>query len=794
MATLILIALFAVTVAIGAIVGLVRGLNKSVIRLITFTVAMILTFLVAAPITNAVVSNLGLESLLLSGLEGSDITALLETVPQLAGMLTALPGLVVGIVMFPVIFVVLNFISWIVFLCIQKPLRKAIFHETFGPKGAPVAEAVPVEGAVENVELPTEAAPAPSKGARIGKRFAGMGIGIVTGVLIFAMLLTPTLGLFAMLPKAESTEKMMDAMVSQDLLSADNAERILGAYGATDNGLVNFYGAIGFGSAGKAYLNAVSKFEVNGQTMYLCEELGALMNIVQNVLGNDRLLSVLGSEDPNALYVLLADKEFMDGLMGDLFGSKILSALVPELVSMAMESVAAGMNVPANTEAVYNNMMDDVALAVRNAAIDYDGIAAYEQANNIRSGRDGSAELMTQEEYEAEIAKLVELTETIAAILNNGLAGDNGDFTAAVAEHIVNEVRAQSAENGAAALENFDAAGVQSALGSMAAENVDPALLEQLQDPSKFETDVATVETIKAAITETVKNALSDETKAAETASTLASVVSDLAGAVASAVDEEGNLDATKLDFNKIGDAVTTLQNSVLKDVGSSLLDIVVSGDLGKNELVGNMMESIKEGYENGEDVGGTIGTAGDLINLGNAMNGEGEPDKEAVVDSLTSLIENLNEFTIGLLPSLLSDEALAGMGVPAEYAKTTYGIFETLLKELLKLQGAEDYNNEVQSILSLYDLATSGVANFSKDHLSELAGYANASDAVFNTLMSISDSNPFGIEIPDESARNDLVNSIEDLYEASGRTEREAQIYTAIARLLGIDEYVELK
>ncbi|MBE6974397.1 MAG: hypothetical protein E7436_02780 [Ruminococcaceae bacterium] len=794
MATLILITLFAVTVAVGAIVGLIRGLNKSVIRFMTFAVAVILTFLVAAPITNAIIGNLGLEELIFSALEEAESAALLDTVPQLAGMLTALPGLVVGIVVFPVVFVMLNFISWIVFLCIQKPLRKAIFKETFGKKDAPAAEAVPLEGAVENMDLPAVEVPAPSRGARIGKRFAGMGIGIVTGVLIFAMLLTPTLGVFSMLPKADSTEKMLDAMVSRDLLAAGDAEMILGAYGVTDNGLVNFYGAIGFGSAGKAYLNAVSKFEVNGQTMYLCQELGALMNIVQNVLGDDRLLSALGSEDPNALFDLLADKEFMDGLMGDLLGSKVLSGLVPELVSMAMEGVAAGMNVPANSEAVYNNMMDDVALAVRDAAVDYDGIAAYEQANNIRSGRDGSAELMTQEEYEAEIAKLVELTETIAEILNRGLAGDHGEFTAAAAQHIVNEVRVRSAENGAAALENFDAAGVQNALSNMEAENVDPALLEQLQDPSKFETDVATVETIKAAIVETVKNALADESKAAETASTLASVVSDLAGAVASAMDEEGNLDAAKLDYSKIGDAVTTLQNSVLKDVGSSLLDIVVSGDLGKNEMVGSMMESIKEGYENGEDVGGTIGTAGDLINLGNAMSGEGGQDKEAVVDSLTSLIENLNEFTISLLPDILSDEALADMGVPAEYAKTTFGIFETLLKELLKLQGAEDYNNEVQSILSLYDLATSGVANFSKEHIADLAGYANASDAVFNTLMSISDSNPFGIEIPDESARNDLVDSIEELYEASGRTQREAQIYTAIARLLGIDEYVELK
>ena len=54
MASLILTALFAVTVLISAIYGLIRGLNKSVIRLITIVVAAALTFLVAGPITTAI--------------------------------------------------------------------------------------------------------------------------------------------------------------------------------------------------------------------------------------------------------------------------------------------------------------------------------------------------------------------------------------------------------------------------------------------------------------------------------------------------------------------------------------------------------------------------------------------------------------------------------------------------------------------------------------------------------------------------------------------------------------------
>ena len=44
MASLILTALFAVTVLISALYGLIRGLNKSVVRIITVVPAILLTF------------------------------------------------------------------------------------------------------------------------------------------------------------------------------------------------------------------------------------------------------------------------------------------------------------------------------------------------------------------------------------------------------------------------------------------------------------------------------------------------------------------------------------------------------------------------------------------------------------------------------------------------------------------------------------------------------------------------------------------------------------------------------
>ena len=87
MASLILTALFAVTVLISAIYGLIRGLNKSVIRLITIVVAAALTFLVAGPITTAIVENITIEGqtlgeMILGGVNQMDMVGpMLETMP-----------------------------------------------------------------------------------------------------------------------------------------------------------------------------------------------------------------------------------------------------------------------------------------------------------------------------------------------------------------------------------------------------------------------------------------------------------------------------------------------------------------------------------------------------------------------------------------------------------------------------------------------------------------------------------------------------------------------------------------
>lgn len=790
MATLGLTVFFAVIVAVSALLGLARGLNKAVIRLMTLVLAVILTFVIAGPITKLVAQSIKLEGLtlgemVLEGVRSSEMGgALIDAVPLMREAVLVMPAFVLSIVIFPVVFLLLCFISWIAFLCAHKPLRKLIFKESLSEEDA--------------AAVPTA--------VRVGKRFGGLGVGIVAGVLIFGMIMTPIFGLFSILPEKSTMDKTLDAMADRDILSEAAAGDIQMAYAVTDCAVVKFYGAVGLSSAGRAYINSVSKIKTDGDTVYLADELGSLMAVAQTFMEGGLGELLQAAEDPNALYALLADKDFVDALMQELFRSQLLRAAVPEMMAIAMESAARGLNVPASKEAVYNNMMEDIAFAVKNAGVDYAAVKAYEDVygsvalyarSSGAAAAAASADVMTEAEYEAQIQKLVELADAISSILNAAISGDNTAFTDSVALQLIEEVKTQASEEGQESIENLDASGVQTAISGIDSSSIDAgegnaeALLEQLTDAQKFETDAATVETIKESIRESVKNALADETKAAETAGTLASVVSGLADAVSSATDEDGNIDASKLDFEKIAGAVTELQNSSLKDMGASLLDLVAAGDLG-GSMMGDVLGALKEGYENGEDIGGTISTAGALISLGAAMSG-GEEGQEAMVNSLTSLINNLNDYTIGLLPSIVSTDTITGMGIPAEYADGAYGVIETLLKELMKLKGAEDYNNEVRSILSLYNLVTAGADQLTEEDIGELAGCAVESDAIYNTLVGISVSNPFGIEMGDDGAQAELAKMIESSYAESGKTQRELEVYNAIAMLLGLDAQVDL-
>ena len=788
MTPLILSLVFAVIVAFSALVGFKRGFSKTVVRLITLALAIVATFILSGVITNIIAEEVIIEGktigeMLLSSVQGNEmLDGILASAPLLEEAILTAPEFVIGFVVFPVAFFLLSFVSWILFLILSRPLRRLFFKE---------------KGKVK---------------VRIGKRFAGFGMGAITGALIFAMFMAPLYGLLSVLPEKSALEKVVDTLEEQDALDAETAQIIKGELALFDSPIYKIPTMLGVTPAGKAYLASVSKIERDGEVTYLTDEIDTLFAVVETAIEGELLTAIKNSaEDQNALYAALADEAFMKELIGDMFNSKLLRSAIPEVTAIALEATAKMLGVPENKAEVYDNMMGDIAGLVQESEVDFDAIHAYEEAHNITYAdvmyADEQNTLMTEEEYNNEIKKLNELEKKISKILSKTVAGGTAAIADGIAKSFVKGVKEQVKNEGAESLKSFDPAKAQQKMAEIkpadiVVEGADSAavtgMLGKVQAPENFETLLATVETIANSIRATVKDAVKDDSKATETANTLASVVSNFAGAVATATDENGNIDPMKLDFEKVGNAVGALQGSTLNGVGSAVLDIVVSGDLGDNDMISSAIGGIKDAYNEGKPIADTVKTAGDVIQVVDAMNKSEGESTEDFAKSFEKLVRGLKESTLDLLPDIFTTDVLVSFGIPEEYAASSFSVIETLLRELVKLQGAANYDNEVNAVISLYNLATSDLDNLEEEDIPRVIDYAVKSDAIYNTLKSVSDSNPFGIKLEDESDRNTCANELEEHYNEAIETAPAAEkqrlydVYSAIAKLIGVDDIVE--
>ena len=348
MAGWILFGIFALIVAINAAVCAVKGLNKSVIRLMFVVLAVVLTFLVAAPVTTLITNSITVDGdtlgeLLLDSINTDDAVEIyFDTVPLLKEMILVIPALAVGLVVFPLVFGLFSLVAWIACRFAQEPLRKLIFKENRTRE--------------EEKQLP--------KKQRMISIFSGMGVGIVTGMIVFGMLFTPLFGLCGMLPTADAVDDVVKTLKQQDVLSRSDAEAVQEAYGITDSAMVNFYGFVGGKATGKAYIDAATRIEVDGVTTSLGNELGNLLDISQVLLQSDLLKDL---EDPEALYDLLADEDTMEQLLQSLFQSETLRTSVPDVMAAVMKDIAWTMNID---EDVAEDLASDIRKATKKAISD----------------------------------------------------------------------------------------------------------------------------------------------------------------------------------------------------------------------------------------------------------------------------------------------------------------------------------------------------------------------------------------------------------------------------------------
>lgn len=351
--------LFVLALVIGAIFGLVRGLRKSTVRLMFLVPAAIISFLVAKPVAVLLCGGLPLGELLTEGLKSSELFA--QSVLLLDAAAT-LPVFLLAVVTLPVVFLLLEFITWIVFLFVGKKLVTLIFKD----------------------------------GTAL-ERPGGAGVGLVSGVLCFAVMMAPCLALLDTLPAQETVDGAMDALVEQNELSREDAEMIVDAYSATDSAIVKLFGGLG-----RPYLRSASKFTSDGESVYLTDELNTIMAAVETALEGGLPAALAAEGDTAALLAVLDDQEFTDALLSDLLRSRIVCSVLPGAAASSVKGLALGMDVPADkAETIAVVVRDTLSAAVA------DETAALETASVLASILPGVADIIAAaDDLSGDLSKL----------------------------------------------------------------------------------------------------------------------------------------------------------------------------------------------------------------------------------------------------------------------------------------------------------------------------------------------------------------------------------------------------
>ena len=299
MGTLGMTILFVLALALGAVFGVLRGLRRTTVRLMFQVAAAIISFLVAKPVAALLGGYIPLDM---------GMGELFAASPLLQAAAQTLPVFLLAMVTLPVVFLLLQFITWIIFMIVRDKLVVKIF-----------------------------------KGGLEGERLGGVGVGIVSGALCFGMLMAPGFALLDTLPSADAVDGAMTVLVEQDVFSNADAEMIVDAYSATDNVIVKLYSGIG-----RAYLRGASKFSAEGETICLMDELNTVTAAVETALEGGLSAVLAAEDDSDAIFALLGDQTLADALLSDLLRSRIVCGVLPAVAESSVKELALSMNVPAD--------------------------------------------------------------------------------------------------------------------------------------------------------------------------------------------------------------------------------------------------------------------------------------------------------------------------------------------------------------------------------------------------------------------------------------------------------------
>lgn len=326
-------------IIIGMALGMVRGFTKSWIRLIIVVADAVIAYFIAGAIGSAIasinISGMGqvingknietVEALIEELLKSISIVAeLIESSPTIGKVVSILPLAIINLVLFDVLFVLINFVTWIIFMIVFSIIGKKHKDEEQKPK----------------------------------RKGLGVLFSIIQSVVVFIVLFIPVMGLTYFVSEqveyvnnyngeleqvsqegSASADEYLGEMVAfaEEKTSAeaesenDAEEKAVETAQEVTSSLENAWvfkalKFVGYDKLSMALANNLTKFEINETKTGLFDEVENVVKIsvrVEWLFGNKRQISSWTTKDI----------QLLQEVVGKFFDSPIFGDITHELVN-----------------------------------------------------------------------------------------------------------------------------------------------------------------------------------------------------------------------------------------------------------------------------------------------------------------------------------------------------------------------------------------------------------------------------------------------------------------------------
>lgn len=540
---------------------------------------------------------------------------------------------------------------------------------------------------------------------------------------------------------------------------------------------------------------------------YLGEDITTIAQLVSH-LANSGVFAKLDQE-PTELIHTLTDNGVISDLITTLNSNQRMKRLIPILSNVGFSVISDSIGIPADKNAVYNDMMSDIADTINVSA----SLEESERAAKI-------AETIMATTHDAGM----DIAETEATILADSLIkyfGSNTSVTSADVATFFAEVGAAMSESGSSSIA-FTGTPAFSKLNSSSAYSAEAGdLLQKLAEAALITDESARKNAINAAVngSELYASASADAKKALiEIASNASAEImaASLENAAAlqssekaigkikkitlsdinfnldlylnsSATSDVINNDMTALFIN----AATIVKNlasinnsesgamnfSVIAEALGKILDILASNDIYGKEKTHDLFEAIissgiisdATGLSRAEIdklIESTIGitkystVVGAMADITSVADGMQNNSLES--DHIQSLIGNLDHESVVVVDTLITSEKLKESGLNAKDPEQATEVVHKLFGELSAIQNEELFETEANAVEHLLELATvashttkedkifgeGGVLGVTATQVIEELHLSSAVCSTFEYSNNTAGTNPFGIDM----------------------------------------------